>query len=94
MPIYVYRAATGRKCPHCVDGFDALQGLNEPAMTGCPECGAPIARVLTAPNLVSPKPSLTEENIGKHGFTQYRKAERGVYEKTVGKGPNVISDKD
>lgn len=94
MPIYVYCATTERRCPHCAGGYDVLQSLQEQAMTRCPECEAPVSRVLTAPNLASSKPSLSEESIGKHGFTQYRKVERGVYEKTVGKGPNVISDKD
>lgn len=94
MPIYVYCATTERQCAWCADGFDVLQSLHEPATKACPECGAPVARVLTAPNLASSKPSLSEESIGKRGFTQYRKAERGVYEKTVGKGPDVISDKD
>lgn len=94
MPIYVYCATTQGQCPHCADGFDVLQSLNEPVIESCPECRTSVARALTAPNLVSSRPSLSEENIAKRGFTQYRKAERGVYEKTVGKGPDVISDKD
>jgi hypothetical protein len=49
---------------------------------------------VTAANLASPAPSLKEDNLGKHGFTQYRKIEKGVYEKTIGQGPDIISDKD
>jgi hypothetical protein len=28
--------------------------------------------------------------LSKHGFTQYRKAGGGYYEKTCGEGPDVI----
>ena len=27
-----------------------------------------------------------------HGFTQYKRAGKGVYEKTAGKGPDIITD--
>ena len=30
--------------------------------------------------------------LEKHGFTQYRKSGKGVYEKSAGKGPAIISD--
>ena len=36
---------------------------------------------------------LKEGNLAKKGFTQYRRAGGGVYEKTAGKGPDFISDK-
>ena len=35
--------------------------------------------------------TLKESNVEKHGFTQYRRAGNGVYEKTAGKGPKFIS---
>ncbi len=93
MPIYVYKPENNTECDHCENGFDHLQQLNDELLTRCPECSAPVKRVLTAANIASPSPSLSEENIAKHGFTQYRKAEKGVYEKTSGKGPEYISDK-
>lgn len=93
MPIYVYQPSTNRRCPECENGFEQLQKLDAPALLACPECGAPVRRAVTAPNLAGPSPSLKEDNIGKHGFTQYRKVEKGVYEKTAGQGPDLISDK-
>jgi len=93
MPIYVYRPTTGKRCDFCENGFDQLQKVDEPALKTCPECGNPVAKAVTAPNLASQSPSLTEKNLGEHGFTKYRKLEKGVYEKTVGPGPDVISDK-
>lgn len=94
MPIYVYAPTKGEvTCAFCEPGFEYLQKLNEAYLECCPECGARVERKITAPNLSSTKPSLDESNIGRHGFTQYRKVEKGVYEKTVGKGPDYISDK-
>lgn len=49
-------------------------------------------RKISAPNIGGKGPALDEKNIEKHGFTQYKRAGKGVYEKTAGKGPDVISD--
>jgi putative FmdB family regulatory protein len=91
MPIYEYRArATG--CSHCSPGFDLLQRLSDAELDACPHCGAPIARVLSAPSLaIGGAHLLNEKKVGDAGFTQYRKIGKGVYEKTAGKGPNIIS---
>lgn len=75
-------------------GFDRRQGINDPRLTRCPECGSPVRRVITAPHLSSASPNLSEANLERKGFTQYRKVEKGVYEKTVGKGPKHIVDRD
>lgn len=93
MPFYVYRPITSTQCEHCEEGFEHLQKLDDDLLLYCPECSAPVERVISAANLASPSPSLKEDNIEKHGFTQYRKVEKGVYEKTVGKGPAMISSK-
>jgi hypothetical protein len=53
-----------------------------------------VRRKISRPHLSSPAPSLSENNIEKHGFTQFRKVEKGVYEKTAGKGPDFITDKE
>ena len=92
MPIYEYEPTGDQHCEHCRGGFDRLQRLDEPRLENCPECGAPVARKISAPNLGNAGPSLSESNIEKHGFTQYRKVEKGVYEKTTGKGPDFISE--
>jgi hypothetical protein len=36
------------------------------------------------------KSMLSPENLGKKGFTQYKRAGDGYYEKTCGTGPRVI----
>ena len=92
MPIYEYRPTGEERCDFCRDGFDVLQKLQATPLEACPECGTPVERIISAPKLATAGPSMSESNIEKHGFTQYRKVEKGVYEKTVGKGPDFISD--
>jgi len=91
MPIYEY-STTGKGCPHCKAHFDVLQKLTEAALTQCPQCGAAVARVIGAPSVaMGSTHMLKESNVAKKGFTQYRRAGNGVYEKTAGKGPKYIS---
>lgn len=92
MPIYEYEPAGQQRCEYCKDGFELLRKLSDPVLTQCPHCHSPVIRRISAPNIGSAGPNMSESNIEKHGFTQYRKLEKGVYEKTTGKGPDFISD--
>jgi len=91
MPIYEYRPNTEVDCDYCSDGFEVLRKISDPTLLTCPKCGNDVTRVLSAPSLAKSSPSLDPKNLEKHGFTQYRKSGKGVYEKTAGKGPNVIN---
>lgn len=91
MPIYEYQASSEKHCDYCGAGFELLRKMSEPELEQCPKCGAPVIRKISAANLGGSGPSLDTTNIEKHGFTQYKKAGNGVYEKTAGKGPNVIN---
>ena len=91
MPIYQY-AADGPGCATCRNGIELLQRLSDPALSACPDCQTPVHRIVSAPQVISGQAHRSSEShIGKHGFTQYRKAGKGVYEKTVGTGPDYIS---
>jgi putative FmdB family regulatory protein len=93
MPIYEYRAADAALCARCGDGFELLQKLSEPELTVCPTCGAPVTRVISAPAVsVSQNHLLKADHFSKRGFTQYKRAGSGVYEKTAGDGPRFIAD--
>jgi len=92
MPIYEYQANSEQNCDICAGGFELLRKISEPELNRCPECGAPVERKISAANIGGKGPALDEKNIEKHGFTQYKRAGKGVYEKTAGKGPDVISD--
>ena len=92
MPIYEYRPTTEKSCDRCRNGFEQLQKLADPRLSACPDCQSPVQRVLSAPSLTKPGPSLLAANLEQHGFTQYKKSGKGVYQKTAGSGPDVISD--
>ncbi len=92
MPIYEYVAKI-EGCAICREGIEVLQRLSDPPLAACPECGATLERVLSAPQIVAGQAHvLRESHVAKHGFTQYRKVGKGKYEKTAGKGPPTISD--
>ncbi|MEP6485622.1 MAG: zinc ribbon domain-containing protein [Rudaea sp.] len=90
MPIYEY-AAIGTGCAHCQGRFDVLQKMRDDPVSVCPECGGTVTRVISVPSVASSGSHLLkEDHFSKHGFTQYRKAGGGVYEKTAGDGPKFI----
>lgn len=91
MPIYEYAAVT-QGCAHCEAHFDVLQKMRDAELTQCPQCGAAIARVIAVASIASGNAHVLKEgHFSRHGFTQYRRAGNGVYEKTAGKGPKFIS---
>lgn len=92
MPIYEYRPVHKTTCQHCMDGFDVLQKLADSPLETCPKCHQEVRRMISAPNLGKADTSLERSNLEKHGFTRYQKAEKGVYEKTAGAGPDILKD--
>ena len=92
MPIYEYKPKHKKGCTFCAEGFELMRKISESMLLVCPRCGVTVERIISAPNLAKSGPSLNPGNLEKHGFTQYRKSGKGVYEKTAGKGLNVISD--
>jgi len=97
MPIYEYEhdAQCG---PECQARFEVLQRLQEQPLVHCPTCGFACHRVLssfaTAKSRrggLSGKADLSTNNLERLGFTQYRRAKGGRYEKTCGQGPSVIN---
>ncbi len=100
MPLYTYENKhKDTHCTYCLGGFDVMQKLADPVLTHCSYCGCEIKKIITASHINtgttgSPNSTLSEKNIAKNDFTQYRKVGKGQYEKTAGKGPNNISADD
>ena len=90
MPIYIYQVIE----PDGSDGevFEVLQKMSEPPLTVHPENGKPVVKLLSTPNAVTryPGSNLSNDKLGKLGFTKYEKAGGGYYEKTAGDGPDLI----
>lgn len=90
MPLYVYQVIE----PDGTEGevFEVIQRMSDPPLETHPESGKPVRRLLAAPNAVTRfgAGNLSSDRLGKLGFTQYKKAGGGRYEKTAGSGPDVI----
>jgi hypothetical protein len=90
MPLYVYQVIE----PDGTDGeiFEVMQRMSDPPLDAHPETGKPVRRLIAAPNTVTRfgPGNLSNERLGRLGFTQYERAGGGRYEKTAGSGPDVI----
>lgn len=94
MPTYVYEVVT----PDGTQGerFEVSQSMSDPPLARHPESGKPVKRIITPPNIAgryteaTATKSTSDHNLERLGFTKYVKSGDGTYEKTAGKGPNVI----
>jgi len=96
VPTYVYARQSDAKeegCSWCRLSFEKVQRMSEEALTVCPNCGAPIERVLQAPMLGNVDNALkgpSDAAIKAAGFTKFKRAGKGKYEKQFGGGPGTI----
>jgi len=90
MPIYEYEHDSGH-AGQCQERFEVLQGIGDPPLSRCPECGRPCHRVISSFSAIrNVKAMLGTKNLERLGFTQFKRAGDGYYEKTCGEGPQVI----
>ena len=81
MPLYVYETSDPKKgCAKCRAGFEIAQSLKDEKLTACPDCGAPIYRVIQAPGLTHSKTDL-HYRAKRAGFSCLKKVQKGEYEK-------------
>ena len=81
MPIYQYEPKDPkRSCDHCRDGFEVLQQLSDDPLSTCPECDAPVHRVISAPAIGEFKTGL-DHRAKDAGFHKLKKLGKGEYEK-------------
>ena len=80
MPIYVYEAQKpDRGCAKCRGGFEIRQSIVDARLTSCPDCGAPIQRVVQAPGLTHSRTDL-HYRAKRAGFKCLKKVQKGEYE--------------
>jgi len=91
MPLYEYEPKD-KTCGYCEGGFEIIQRIKDDALTECPKCGNPVTRLISSFSVDKTSDILSPKNIEEKGFTQYKKSGKGVYEKTAGKGPQIIKD--
>ena len=81
MPLYRYEVKEGVSgCAKCKAGFDAMQHLGEAPLARCPDCGAPVGRVICAPALAHSKTDL-HYRAKRAGFHTLKRVGKGEYEK-------------
>ena len=89
MPLYEYAPVSGQ-CHQCNGRFEVVQRLADEKLTQCPACSQPCQRQISCVALGG-KYALNDQKIKQSGLTAYRKAESGVYERTVGsEGPKIL----
>jgi len=93
MPFYEYISQEPESgCDYCSQPVTILQKIDDPPMVKCPYCGHAVRRMISSPNLATDTSRAPASgDVEKAGFTQYRKIGKGVYEKSAGKGPDIIS---
>lgn len=84
MPIYEYAPLSG-DCKQCHGVFEVFQRMADDKLTQCPSCSQPCERRICAVALGG-KYSTSSSAVEKAGFTKYERSEKGVYERTAGKG--------
>ena len=81
MPVYDYRVHPDHEgCPFCKEGFEMMRLLADPPLTTCPECNAPIIKIITAPALGRSKSKL-DDRAKAAGFHKLKRVDHGAFEK-------------
>ena len=89
MPIYEYEPVD-RDCLMCEGRVEVLQGIEEEPLAFCPYCGLEVVRVISRASIkVERTPDA--EAAAKKGFTTFRRAGKGVWEKVAGPGEDTSS---
>lgn len=84
MPVYEYQVkGDAEGCETCRNGFEILQSMKDESLTECPECGAPIQRLMPIPGISTPTTNAEYKNLG---FTKLVKRDTGVYENVTRTG--------
>lgn len=96
MPTYVYGVILSAEDDEAIgEIFEVEQGIRDAPLTVHPETGQPVRRLLCAPFIAGNWSPLkarrltSDNNLAKRGLTKYVKTSSG-YEKTVGKGPDLL----
>ncbi|CAN5356889.1 hypothetical protein BH11ARM1_BH11ARM1_08920 [soil metagenome] len=73
----------------CNGRVEVLQGINDDPFQYCPHCGMDVRRVISRAT-IKMAGSIPEDKASKKGYVTYRRAEKGVWEKTAGEGPDMM----
>jgi len=81
MPIYEYQAKdAATSCAHCLKPFECLQRLSDPPLDKCPQCGAPVTKIISVPAVGRSRTGF-DRRAKEAGFTKLQRLGKGEYEK-------------
>lgn len=69
----------------CEGRVEVLQPIDEPALDYCPHCGLDVRRVISRASIKVAR-GVSPEAAAKKGFSTYRRAGKGTWEKVAGPG--------
>jgi len=80
MPFYQYIAKHPNKCcDYCCNGFELLQKPNSEVVKKCPQCGAPVKKLISGFSIGLSKSGLDRKTREK-GFHKLKRLNKGEYE--------------
>ena len=84
MPAYDYRASDPEKCcDTCRENFEVVQHMADDPLAACPDCGAPVMRLITSVSVNTMKGvgdrKLSDSALKKAGFKKFVKEGEGKY---------------
>jgi putative FmdB family regulatory protein len=88
VPIYEYEP-DDRECFICNGRVEAIQNINDEPLKYCPTCGLEVRKVISKATFKIGLQS-SPEKAAEKGFTTYKRAEKGKWEKVGGHGPDMI----
>lgn len=74
----------------CEGRVDVIQSVKDDALKYCPWCGLDVKRVVSRATF-KVAGTTPDDKASKKGFTTFRKAEKGIWEKVSGEGPDLMS---
>lgn len=89
MPVYVYEPVE-HDCGICDGRIEVVQGLNDEPYSFCPWCGFAVRRLVAPAAIKVQRVDASPDQAAKKGFTTFRKAGKGVWERIAGEGPDAI----
>lgn len=88
MPIYEYEP-DDRECLMCDGRIEVIQSISEEALQFCPQCGLEVKRVVSRASFKIGRASGADKAAAR-GFTTWKRAEQGKWEKVAGEGVDMI----
>jgi putative FmdB family regulatory protein len=80
MPVHEYQAVKkAESCGHCIERFEVVQKISDPPVSRCPECGAPVKRLISAPSIGASRSGF-DQRAKSAGFHKLEKLGKGEYE--------------